>query len=218
MTNAPIRIVVLLSVLSLAGIIATQVYWANRAISSQEQQFNHSVQMALRNVVESLCEIDGNDFPSSDPIEQVANNYFVVHTKNRIKPGNLEYLLKAELQKRSIDQNFEYGVYDCQTDQMVYGNFVSLVVGEEPMDNAELVAKKAYVEQAFYNSTIRAIKMHLLIDETVNLGMDLPYTAFTFSDGMDIDEEMEKTAKLLTGKYITIQFKGEKGEEPIWEL
>ncbi len=126
MTNAPIRIVVILAVISLAGIIATQVYLVNQAVSSQEQQFNHSVQMALRNVVESVCEVTGVDVPTSDPIDQISANYFIVRTNNRIDLGALEYHLIAELEKREIDQDFEYGVYDCQTEKMVYGNFVNL--------------------------------------------------------------------------------------------
>lgn len=125
MSNIPIRLVLILGSLALAGIIATQVFWASRAISSREQQFSHSVKMALRNVTESICEVNGVDVPVSDPIEQVSNNYFIVRTNSKIDLRSLEYLLKAELEKRELSENFEYGVYDCQTDEMVYGNLVN---------------------------------------------------------------------------------------------
>ncbi|WP_370090353.1 sensor histidine kinase [Ekhidna sp.] len=126
MKNAHIRVLVILAILSLVGIIGSQVFWLNRAIEQQDQVFNHNVQAALRNVVESLCEANGKDFPSVNPIEQVSGNYFIVRTNDRIDLANLEYLISAEIKKRAISQDFEYGVYDCQNDQMVYAENVKL--------------------------------------------------------------------------------------------
>ncbi len=107
------------------AILVVQIYWVMQAIDREEEQFNHSVQMAMRNVVESLCQINGNDIPSNDPIDQLSSNYFIARTNYKIDLASLDYLLKAELQKRNIEQDYEYGVYDCQTDRMVYGDFVS---------------------------------------------------------------------------------------------
>ena len=126
MKNAHIRVLVVLAILSLVGIIGTQVFWLNRAIAQQDQVFNHNVQVALRNVVESLCEANGKDFPSVNPIEQISGNYFIVRTNDRIDLKNLEYLISAEIKKRAITQDFEYGVYDCANDQMVYAENVNL--------------------------------------------------------------------------------------------
>jgi two-component system phosphate regulon sensor histidine kinase PhoR len=103
------------------------VYWVNQAINQQDQVFNHNVQVALRNVVESLCEANGKQIPSGNPIEQVSANYFIVRTNDRIDLKTLEYLITAEVRERSITEDFEYGVYDCQNDQMVYADNVNLV-------------------------------------------------------------------------------------------
>ncbi len=126
MKSAHIRALIVLAILTLVGIIGTQVFWLNRAIEQQDQVFNHNVQAALRNVVESLCEANGKDFPTINPIEQVSGNYFIVRTNDRIDLANLEYLISAEIKKRSISQDFEYGVYDCANDQMVYAENVNL--------------------------------------------------------------------------------------------
>ncbi|MEQ8626542.1 HAMP domain-containing sensor histidine kinase [Ekhidna sp.] len=131
MKNAHIRVLVILAILSLVGIIGTQVFWLNRAIAQQDQVFNHNVQVALRNVVESLCEANGKDFPSINPIEQVSGNYFIVRTNDKIDLTNLEYLISAEIKKRAITQDFEYGVYDCANDQMVYAENVNLEYAED---------------------------------------------------------------------------------------
>ncbi len=127
MRNSNIRILVVLSVITLMGIIITQVYWVNRAIAQQDQVFDHNVQVALRSVVESLCESSGKDFPTENPIEQVSTNYFIVRTNDQIDIRTLEYLITGEIRKRSITEDFEYGVYDCQNDQMVYADNINVV-------------------------------------------------------------------------------------------
>jgi two-component system phosphate regulon sensor histidine kinase PhoR len=43
-----------------------------------------------------------------------------------IPTGLLEPLLKNELEKRGIRLDFHYGVYDCTSRRMVYGDYVSL--------------------------------------------------------------------------------------------
>ncbi len=131
MKNAHIRVLIILAVMSLLGIVGTQVFWLNRAIEQQDQVFSYNVQVALRNVVESLCEANGKDFPTVNPVEQISGNYFIVRTNDRIDLVNLEYLISAEIKKRSISQDFEYGVYDCANDKMVYAENVNLERSEE---------------------------------------------------------------------------------------
>src|SRR5690606_11415685 len=43
-----------------------------------------------------------------------------------IHPYLLESLLKQEFKQRNINDDFEYGIYDCFTDSIVYCNYVSL--------------------------------------------------------------------------------------------
>ncbi len=138
MKNTPIRVLILLGVVAIAGIMFTQIFWVSRAMDSHEEQFNRSVQMALRNVVESLCVINGNDIPSNDPIDQISNNYFIARTNYKIDLKSLDFLITGEFQKRNIELDFEYGVYDCQTDQMVYGQFVSMTGGIEQAPSGKL--------------------------------------------------------------------------------
>lgn len=144
MKNSNIRILVVLAIITLIGIVSTQVYWLNRAIDQQDQVFTHNVQVALRNVVESLCEANGKAIPDENPIEQVSGNYFIVKTNDKIDLKNLEYLITAEIRERSIIEDFEYGVYDCQSDKMVYANNVNLVSVEHKDFYPELKDEEYY--------------------------------------------------------------------------
>lgn len=121
-----LRLVIVLATLSLAGILVTQVFWLRRAFDLRDKQFTFNVNLALKNVVESLCHYNGSDYPGDNPIDQLGSNYFIVRTNNMIEPAILEYFLKAEFEKRAIASSFEYGIYDCRDEQMVYGNFVNL--------------------------------------------------------------------------------------------
>lgn len=156
MRNVHIRVLIILAVLSLLGIVGTQVFWLNRAIAQQDQVFNYNVQVALRNVVESLCEANGKDFPTVNPIEQVSGNYFIVRTNDKIDLANLEYLISAEIKKRSISQDFEYGVYDCANDRMVYAENVR-VGGERSQDIMPVLKNDEYYFGIYFPDKSRSL-------------------------------------------------------------
>ncbi len=126
MSRKMLRLVIVLATISLSGILVTQVFWLRRAFDLREKQFTLNVNLALKNVVESLCNYTESDYPGNNPVEQLGSNYFIVRTNNMIDPSVLEYFLTAEFEKRAIASSFEYAIYDCRDEQMVYGSFVSL--------------------------------------------------------------------------------------------
>ena len=135
MKRKAIRLFIILGALSMIGIMVTQYFWVKRAFDLKETEFNHNVNLALKNVVESLCQHNGTDVPSANVIDQVSGNYFTVNVNNMLSPEILEYYLAAELGKRSIDFDFEYGIYDCSDQQMVFGNHVTMTSElSEPLD------------------------------------------------------------------------------------
>lgn len=147
---------VVLAIVTLVGIISTQLYWLNRAIEQQDQVFNHNVHLALRNVVESLCEARGKDYPEVNPIEQVSGNYFLVRTNDQIDLPNLEYLITAEIRKRAITQDFDYGVYDCQNDQMVFAENVN-IASEKPVSTLPSLDDQEYYFGVYFPNKPQSI-------------------------------------------------------------
>lgn len=114
-----------MAAISILGIVAIQVYWFNKAFDTEEDLFNRDVNTALFNVANQFFEINEAAVPTVNPIKQLSTNYYVVMINNEIDANLLEYLLKTEFEKRSIAFDFEYGIYDCTNDKMVYGNYVS---------------------------------------------------------------------------------------------
>ena len=120
-----------LAVISLIGIIVVQVYWVSQAVSEKEETFDHNVRMSLRAVADHMCQIDGNELIVSKPIDRVDRNYFIARLRYNIDVSVLEKLINKQFQDRDINQDYEYGVYNCENDQMVFGNQVSLASTDE---------------------------------------------------------------------------------------
>lgn len=125
MNTKTFRLVIILAAISIIGVIVIQLFWVGKAFDLRNKQFEHNVNIALLNVASSLCEINGTEV-SPNPIEQLSSNYFIVNLNNKISPAILESVLSTELSKREISNDFEYGIFDCANEEMVYGNYVNL--------------------------------------------------------------------------------------------
>lgn len=131
---------VLLATLSVIGVVLTQYTWLRRAqryqqeeVSLQKQQqsqldkqFSDHVTIALTYVTRRILTINKDSSDLFDAVKQERPNYFAVTMNDTIHPYLLESLLRQEFQRMNILDNFEYGIYDCFTDSMVYGNYVSM--------------------------------------------------------------------------------------------
>lgn len=148
MKRGVIRAVIVLASISIVGIATTQIYWLKKAFDLNEDQFNRDVNTALYNVASKLFEISRTSPPDINPIEQLSTNYYVVTITNEIDAGILEYLLKNEFQKRSIQADFEYGIYDCNNDRMVYGNYVSF--DQQPLKEEAQTSLPKWGKQQYY--------------------------------------------------------------------
>lgn len=135
-----IGILILLATISVAGIIATQIYWLDKAFRVQQtqldlrkeqataesKQFNDRVTMALTNVADEILTINNDPAELFQAVKQIRPNYFTVAINDTVHPYLLESLLRTEFERRNIGENFEYGVYDCFTDSIVYGDYIAL--------------------------------------------------------------------------------------------
>lgn len=126
MKSSTIRLIVVLATLCIVGITITQVYWVKRAFDLKEAEFERQVNTALINVAQQIFSLNNTPSPANNPVKQLSTNYFVVMVNGEIDATLLEFLLRTEFEKRNIKADFEYGIYDCTHEKMVYGNYVSL--------------------------------------------------------------------------------------------
>lgn len=112
--------------LCIVGITITQLYWVRRAFDLKEAEFERTVNLALFNVANQIYDINKMPAPDANPVKQVSTNYFIVTVHGDVDAGLLEFLLRTEFEKRNINADFEYGVYDCSSEKMKYGDYIPL--------------------------------------------------------------------------------------------
>ena len=127
MNSSAIRRVVILGAVAIAGILFVQVWLFSRNWSAAEKNFDQSVSIALLNVAKSMADYNGSILPSSGLIKRVASNYYVVNFNDVIDANLLEFYLLEEFGNLGLNTNFEYAIYDCGSDEMVYGNYCNVV-------------------------------------------------------------------------------------------
>ena len=140
--------VVLLGGLAILGIIAMQSYLVISNWNINEDEFNKKVKLALHNVAKELAAINDSELPPRNVIRQRTTNYYVVNIESEIDANNLEYFLQKELESLALNVDFEYAVFDCDTDEMVYGNYFRY--SPEGKKNVELGNLPKYNEFTYY--------------------------------------------------------------------
>lgn len=148
MKTLQIRVVVWLGALSILGIVSIQGYFLLETYSIREKQFNQTIFVALKNVADRLSRFNQTVPPSGNPVRQLSSNYFVVDVNSVIDANILEYYLKTEFDKLSIHTDYEYAIYDCHTDRMVYGDYITAGDAGRPATPASNLPK--YNEYLYY--------------------------------------------------------------------
>lgn len=138
MKNRTIQIIALLAIISMAGIVVLQVFWFRKAFDVSEKEFDQTVFTSLQRVAEQLLQMNNQQVPNARLVDQLSGNYFVVSVNGEIDTKVLESLLKAEFRSRGLTLDFEYGVYDCNHQKLVYGNYVSFSEDEAKRPSREL--------------------------------------------------------------------------------
>lgn len=127
MSNRTIWRIVLFGALSIVGILTFQTYWFMRTWDFKDEEFQQRVHIALINVAREIARFNNSELPAYGLIKKLSPNYYVVNVNDAIDAGALEYYLRREFEAVSLTSDFEYAIYDCGSDQMVYGNYVNFL-------------------------------------------------------------------------------------------
>ncbi len=118
--------VVLFGAVVVLGMIALQLYWVINEWNSESRKTQQTIYVALYNVANEIAKIDNFSLSTQDLIHPVTSNYFVVNINNTIDSEVLESVMLDQLRKLNLNLDFEYGIYDCTNDEMVYGDYCAL--------------------------------------------------------------------------------------------
>lgn len=138
MNGKTINVVIIMGILSILSILLVQIYWIKGTTKAQKvavslqqkkdslnlRQFEEKVRVALRNVVEEISTLAADSSDLYGAVKQQSSNYFMVDVDEDLHPFFLEQLLKRNFYAHGIAENFQYGIYDCFNDSIVYGNLI----------------------------------------------------------------------------------------------
>lgn len=117
MKSKHLRRILVGGTLLLICLFAVQVYWFNRAFDVAEKQFDHSVQVALKKVADSVSR--------ESEIKKLSSNFFLATTSAALDSKAIDSLVKREFDLRNLRLDYELGIYDAEEDTLVYGLYVA---------------------------------------------------------------------------------------------
>jgi two-component system phosphate regulon sensor histidine kinase PhoR len=133
-----IRLLIFLGIISLLAIFMLQMFWMKKTLAIQEtnieiqnkedslnlEQFSQQVRVALRKVLDEISTQKADSSDLYGAVRQLRGNHFVVDINEELYPYYLETLLKREFYDQGLQDDFQYGIYDCFSDSIVYGNLI----------------------------------------------------------------------------------------------
>lgn len=123
MSRQRIRILILTGLVSIGGTLLLQLTWLQQAADLQEREFSDRVVTAMTEVVDQIQAMRG-DSALVEPVQQAASNYFVANLNDTLHPFLLEALLRESFAGAALSTDFEYAIYDCFSDSILYGGRV----------------------------------------------------------------------------------------------
>lgn len=137
--------IILLGLIATIGILIAQLFWTYKSFKFEEKKFSQKVHIALLEVARNLYDHNGHAFTTKDLIQKVANDYYVVNVNDDNEPAVLEHFLKTEFSKFNIVSDYEYAIYNCESDDMMYGKYISINDEADPKKEIQFEKYKDYI-------------------------------------------------------------------------
>jgi two-component system, OmpR family, phosphate regulon sensor histidine kinase PhoR len=132
MSNNLFKTILVLGTLAIIGIITVQFYWLVKAWDLKDKEFDFSVQIALKRAALEVSKYNEVTLPKENLINRRSSNIYAVNINSPINPFVLENILYQELRNVALLTEFEYAVYDCESDELVYGNYCEIEEKNKP--------------------------------------------------------------------------------------
>ena len=128
MRRKNLRRVILFGSIVMMGLLFVQGFWMTRAFDIEERQFNHSIQVALKSIADTIVAENPVEKPTETHIRQLSSKFFFAELNTSINPVFLDSLLKKELAIRQIRADYELGIYKADDDTLVYGEYIPATI------------------------------------------------------------------------------------------
>ena len=117
--------IILLGLIAIISILVAQLLWTKEAFTLEQKKLSQKANIALFEVARKLYNGKDHEPSCQNPVRKISNDYYIVNIENAFESDILEFYLRSEFKKMHITSDFEYAVYNCQSDEMVYGKYIS---------------------------------------------------------------------------------------------
>jgi two-component system phosphate regulon sensor histidine kinase PhoR len=122
MKKRAIAFIAVVTFLSLVGIIFTQLYWVEKSLTLKEEQFDNSVRIAAKSVLNQLLSIK-NDSSFQKRLYDISCRKPKLDVSDVIVPATLDSLLKLELGFLYVDDHYYFGIYNLNNNKFSFGQY-----------------------------------------------------------------------------------------------
>jgi two-component system, OmpR family, phosphate regulon sensor histidine kinase PhoR len=174
MNNSTIQRIVILGAIAVILVIASQTYWVMQDYNLKMRDFDRSVNIALQNVAQQFSNVNQTALPLQKLITRSSSNTYAVNVNSPINASNLDFFLRKHFEENALNEDFDYAIYDCHDERMMYGKYVSYTSGK---DSSKVEKDFAKLDDATYYFVVRFPKRASSI--LSNMSLTLVFTAIS---------------------------------------
>ncbi|MCK5729609.1 MAG: HAMP domain-containing histidine kinase [Draconibacterium sp.] len=133
MKGKTFKFIIFLASISIAGVFLIQFVFLRSSYNYSEKQFRESSSVALKEVAWQILLAGGNtaNFDSITPVEIVSGNYYLVNVNAVIDNDLLKTHLIEQLKNHEIYTDFEFAIFDPESELMDEGTLISVDLEEK---------------------------------------------------------------------------------------
>lgn len=120
-----LNIIIFIGLFAIIGVLFMQLLTLTQAYAFEKKELGEKIHFALQDVVTRIHTDNETEMPLESQIKKISEDYYIVNVNDVFDATVLEYYLKTEFQKVKLNVDFEYAIYNCGSDEMMYGDYVS---------------------------------------------------------------------------------------------
>ncbi len=113
--------IILMTSLSLIGIVITQLFWVMKSVELKDEQFEHRVELGLRSVVQRLMihtDDEKRNLPGCGMVCGLADTTLL----GNISPKLLDSLVREEFEPHVRNEDYVYGIFTRKDRQLIFAS------------------------------------------------------------------------------------------------
>lgn len=122
MQKSTIQIIIILSAISLLGLVVTQTFWVMKAVNIAERQHDHRVNIALDEVINEMVASQDTSITFSAAQDKLAASPCEKTFFEVIDTVLLDRLMKKYIDYHRLNENYYYAIVQTRNDSIIFAS------------------------------------------------------------------------------------------------